>query len=1344
MSKCYVFFSACVLMAATVCAAEKPGYMEYGGYYDANNEWIDTKWCQSDPNKCSCPDDAPSTPQNSCVQVKIDMGRTRYSAISDAIVLQMNELNPTTAFYSPSGFRVVFGEGIYGVSREKTAGGVPKWVYVVASSGARTTFVFADGESVGMPTGTLAVRMSGRLVMVDANGWATATDPAYYDYYPGDGSRWRFGAAQASPDFLQFVEHRAASGRTETANDVGVETVRDADGVLLQVVTPGRVADFTIVGQDAYDLTVYPNDASCLTGARAADGRYVLVSGAVPEAVWKFRNPAPGTPRDLDVTVERPGAEAQTWRYEYKEAVRDFTLKSPGNQKEERLERFTSDDGSSWVLRRTVCSADGLPFKVDEQRYRKTASGSALAASVRDPGGLNLATTYDYFIGGTFDGLERLQVSEDGSWIRYEYDNSKRVVTEIRPWLDSPTNAPLQLCAVMRYGYGLFAAGDFLAYNDQRPRTEIKEICGVEVSRTYHAYPTNALGQVQEIMEQAAFPGAPYGHTSNPRTVKTYCAATAALPLPGRLATITYPGGKTEAYGYEYGTFNAATFAFTSDPGGGAWRETVTTSYGANSGVQTLRSARVWDEKGREVLNESCVEDGAAFAVIGWTRMTYDRNGKLIETSHSDGRVVSAAWGANCCGKESATTAEGIVTVYGYNELKQKVSETKKGMAADGSEDIATLYTHDLAGRVLSTAVTNYASGLGYVASRNAYDAVGRVTNSVDRLGNPTVTAYDALAISVRRPNGVTAVTERYLDGQAKRVLENGVVKQSYAYGVNPAGTRWTLSADGPLPAAVQSILELPNFSTLELLDFPWQLQAADTLDRSVAAYKPGFGGTTLVTSNSYNTAGNLVSSTQYSVESSNPVNPVILSRNLFSYRADGARILSASDLDFDGSIDLSGPDRVTGTATAYEKIGDDWFSITYSMVYPEVNAATVITSGIQRVQITGRGVFSATHSSYASWLNDTTLLTSLSQSADIRGNISTSVTLMDRDARKVTHLSFTPTSVQPSVQTEVNGLTQASVSSMSITNSYTYDALGRLTSISDGRGNGSTTVYTSVGLVAYTEDTANNRTSYGYDIFGRRSSVTDALNNTGHFAYDTNDRILATWASSYPVAYEYDSQGRQIAMATTRDENYRSTNLLTLLPAGETLSSLILHPSSVDITRWLYDEPTGLLTNKLYAEDNGPSYTYTPYGKLVRRIWARGITTDYTYNNAGALINVDYSDSTPDVTYSYDRLGNQISAISSVSTNTFVYSSSTLELDYEIQNGMKIDRNTDTLGRNTGYSLFNPENPVQEVFYSYNTNGQFSSVFSVSYMVSNNYSYSYLPGSDIVHSMTTESGVAW
>ena len=293
--------------------------------------------------------------------------------------------------------------------------------------------------------------------------------------------------------------------------------------------------------------------------------------------------------------------------------------------------------------------------------------------------------------------------------------------------------------------------------------------------------------------------------------------------------------------------------------------------------------------------------------------------GKLTETAYSDGRVASAVWGANCCGKESETAADGTVTVYGYNLLKQKISETKKGLAADGSGDIATHYTYDIEGRLLSAAVTNIASGLGYVASRNAYDAVGRATNAVDRLNNATLTSYGTRITTVVRPNGVTNLTERYLDGQTKRVLENGVVKQSYAYGVNPDGARWTLSADGPLPAAIRSTLELPNFSTLELLDFPWQLQATDPLGRSVATYKPGFSHAVLVASNAYDIAGNLLSATQASCLSDGSRFTVYNSQ-LHSYAADGSLYLTALDLNTNGVIDLAGPDRVIGSSTVTRK----------------------------------------------------------------------------------------------------------------------------------------------------------------------------------------------------------------------------------------------------------------------------------------------------------------------------------------------------------------------------------------------------------------------------------------
>lgn len=113
--------------------------------------------------------------------------------------------------------------------------------------------------------------------------------------------------------------------------------------------------------------------------------------------------------------------------------------------------------------------------------------------------------------------------------------------------------------------------------------------------------------------------------------------------------------------------------------------------------------------------------------------------------------------------------------------------------------------------------------------------------------------------------------------------------------------------------------------------------------------------------------------------------------------------------------------------------------------------------------------------------------------------------------------------------------------------------------------------------------DVASNTTTYAYDDLGRRIQVTDALSNSTFTAYDAEGRVLATWGATYPVAYDYDEFGRMTAMYT-----YRGTN------SSSSLSEISNLKSQMDQTRWRYDEASGLLTNKLYADGRGPSYTYT------------------------------------------------------------------------------------------------------------------------------------------------------
>ena len=88
------------------------------------------------------------------------------------------------------------------------------------------------------------------------------------------------------------------------------------------------------------------------------------------------------------------------------------------------------------------------------------------------------------------------------------------------------------------------------------------------------------------------------------------------------------------------------------------------------------------------------------------------------------------------------------------------------------------------------------------------------------------------------------------------------------------------------------------------------------------------------------------------------------------------------------------------------------------------------------------------------------------------------------------------------------------------------------------------------------------------------------------------------------------------------------------------------------------YNPYRGSLGSKEYPDNTGPSYTYYPSGRLHERTWARNsLKTTYAYNAAGQLTSIDYSDSTPDVNYTYDRRGRQLTASQGGSTATRAYS---------------------------------------------------------------------------------------
>ena len=181
------------------------------------------------------------------------------------------------------------------------------------------------------------------------------------------------------------------------------------------------------------------------------------------------------------------------------------------------------------------------------------------------------------------------------------------------------------------------------------------------------------------------------------------------------------------------------------------------------------------------------------------------------------------------------------------------------------------------------------------------------------------------------------------------------------------------------------------------------------------------------------------------------------------------------------------------------------------------------------------------------------------------------------------------------------------------------------------------------------------------------------------------------------------------------------------------------------DTTRWLYDEPSGCMTNKVYADGKGPSYSYTPDGKLSRRVWARGIVTDYAYDNAGQLVSTTYSDTTPTITMAYDRVGNLTEATTAgVVTNLYAYDLYG-HCTNEWQNDFQLTRFYDTLGRSTGYAI----NGTRQTTIAYDSFGRIATMRSaegrsgvLTASNENEFVWSYLPNTDLKASLQYPNGL--
>jgi YD repeat-containing protein len=554
-----------------------------------------------------------------------------------------------------------------------------------------------------------------------------------------------------------------------------------------------------------------------------------------------------------------------------------------------------------------------------------------------------------------------------------------------------------------------------------------------------------------------------------------------------------------------------------------------------------------------EVIQARYVQTGSGFSLAGGMSHNYNLMHKRVNTYRHDGTSELSNW--ICTGPVWQRNADGTTVTNTFDTAKRISSSTHYTPFGN----VTTTNSYNADGLVVSrSTATNgvlVGCGIGCGATYSEFDTQGRTLLSVDAQGRTNRTSYslDNRTVTHTDPAGAIVVENYATDGSLLSRTGTVMRAEYYTQGVDAAtGTRWEKTTYGSPTGA------------------DYTKSYYNALGQLVLQERPGFGGATLKTVYAYNTKGQLE---RESREVQGGTGTYDLPVTTYAYNPLGDRfattqtVANVSRIQSSDSAFTLENNIVRQTSISIQSCSD-------ASILPMTNAT------ITRLFPLGEN---------ADWL------LAESRSRDMRNNETVQKVVQDPATYIRTTTASNATSVLPATSVSLAGLTLYSIDQHGCTTTNTYDALMRQLSAETRSGpdnerlTGSYTHFNAVGQVEYTEDALGTRTVYTYEPgTGRRISTTQygqgsdpAL--TTYTAFDAANRTLATWGATYPVAYEYDTAGRMIAMYT-----YRGTAAIA------SYSDIAALKPQMDRTQWFYDQATGLLTNKLYADGKAPP-TPTP-----------------------------------------------------------------------------------------------------------------------------------------------------
>lgn len=1026
----------------------------------------------------------------------------------------------------------------------------------------------------------------------------------------------------------------------------GVEVITDS-GVIRQIKTPEVLADVVTLTSTSYEIRFY--DAA---NWGSKSGTYYVPSVGNEFVVWEV---AQGSSINQALISKKIGGVCETlYQYDYTANTNEWVLTwgACDGTSGKRIERSSVTDTSTLtrtdtIFKYEIISSQAYLTEQIVRTYQDLGWGYVL---IRSESGVDTETkdvaTRAYYTDSTdtvrYKKLKSVE-NRDGSWEMRDYDSQRRISVRLTGWKNTamPQTVSDSVGKATVYEYAASTTAPYA----HKPRVVTEKIEGTIVAKTYYTYvkdtsdSNSANHRIIETQETVASPtsGDDQGATGNLISRREYYLPGTNENPPRRLAESIEPNGVTDLYTYESGTYTAtvASQPGTFTAGTGTDVRFTHTRQGVSGLVdgKSTREVTVQTAAGRMLYRQSLAYVSSAWSEVGWEVNVLDSRGRITDVYRNNGTHVENGW-TDCCGLAYSVNETGIRTEYTYDATGRVLTKTKKGIAASGSypvqSDIIIGYTYGVTSTGRTVQETTYDAGqtLSLTTTRQ-YDFAGRLVSETNPAGLTTQTTW-SYATSGNRlvttvvPGGATRIETYYLDGDLQSLTGTAQVNEYHDRGVT-SGQRWSTTYRGP------NLQSSPN----------WATTTTDALGRVVQEEQPGYNSTSRISTYAYGTTAGASYGKLTKRTSTGQASMLYVYDDLGNLLRTGLDVAGTQD-----QLDLASEDRISETETTYES---DTTGLWRRTVARRYGYASDGSASDEPVTVSQR------------WQLLTGFITneiSRLVQVDAHGNETVTSVTVDRDSNLVTTTADVPGSDTNQVFVTRNGLVQSQASQTGLTTTFVHDNLGRTTRITDARGNYTDTVYYtsgtgSTGQIQYTQDNAGSQTSYTYDSStGERASITTAA-GTGFAAYTLRGELYRLWGNTYPVEYGYDDYGRKTSMKTYRSDFDGSASTW---------------PSTADETTWTFENATGLLTRKTYADGTHADYTHTSAGKLYTRTWSRtvnsaALVTTYAYSTAGDLSSVSYSDgTTPSVSYTYNRLGKMATVSDAVGTRTLGYDASTLE----------------------------------------------------------------------------------